>query len=273
MIERNKKIKATDQQNLTPYGRYIKKVKVTHEQLCEMYAIYKDYYQNTQFSIFENDFGKKQGAIIIFHPITNKIVGFSTVDIQHFKYQTKQYTVLFSGDTVVQKEFWGARTLQSTMMKLLIKLRIQYASHEFYWLLISKGYKTYLTLTNNCYVYYPHMNGENQQLAPVVETYCRKFFPEYFDEEAGLLNFGSDYQPLKQDVAPITEQMRFDNPKISFFEEKNPTWHLGTELPCIGRLSWTDLARYPFRLMTKATSKGKLEYQKHTHSLESRVRS
>jgi hypothetical protein len=48
----------------------------------------------------------------------------------------------------------------------------------------------------------------------------RKLFGEYYDKEVGLLNFGDDYQPLKGEVAPITEEMRITNPKIDFFERK-----------------------------------------------------
>jgi hypothetical protein len=51
------------------------------------------------------------------------------------------------------------------MFKLIIKLRVKYPFNEFYWLLISKGYKTYLLLANNYYVYYPNVNGENEHLS------------------------------------------------------------------------------------------------------------
>ncbi len=252
---------------INPDGRYIKKEQITSQQVIDMYSIYKEYYQNTQFSIFEHDFAKKHGAIVIFHPETHEIIGFSTVDIQHFEYQHKKYTVLFSGDTVIQKEFWGAKVLHRTMLKLVIKLRIRYMCDEFYWLLISKGYKTYLLLANNYYVYYPHVDGKYQELVPIVEKYCKEFFTEYFDEQTGLLNFGTDYQPLKTDVAPITEEMRLINPNIAFFEEKNPTWQLGTELPCIGRIAWSDLIRYPFRFINKVLHAQRFESLKKVRSL------
>lgn len=241
------------------YGQYVEREKIDNNQLKDMYFIYEQYYENTQFEIFLNDFKKKSGAILIFNTKTHEIVGFSTVAVQHFYLNGKHYTVLFSGDTVVLKEFWGTRTLQTTMLKLIVKLRIRYPFNEFYWLLISKGYKTYLLLANNYYVYYPNLQGENEHLSTVIEHYCENFFGEYYDKEVGLLNFGHDYQPLKNEVAPITEEMRTANPKINFFEMKNPTWTVGTELPCIGRLGWKDLVRFPARLITKPTSKGKYE--------------
>lgn len=241
------------------YGQYIDREQIDTDRLKAMYSIYEQYYENTKFSIFADDFKNKSGAIVIFNSKTDEIVGFSTVAVQHFYLNGKDYTVLFSGDTVIMKEFWGARTLQSTMLKLMIKLRIRYPFNELYWLLISKGYKTYLLLANNYYAYYPNVMGDNEHLSTVIEHYCENFFGEYYDREVGLLNFGDDYQPLKGEIAPITEEMKVKNPKINFFEEKNPTWTIGTELPCIGRLGWKDLARYPARFITKPTSKGRHE--------------
>ncbi|QER39594.1 hypothetical protein F2A31_07655 [Acinetobacter suaedae] len=241
------------------YGQYVEKEKIDLAQLKTMYSIYEQYYENTKFSIFVEDFKKKSGAILIFNSKTDQIVGFSTVAVQHFYFEGKDYTVLFSGDTVILREYWGTRTLQSAMLKFMMKLRVKYPFNELYWLLISKGYKTYLLLANNYYVYYPNIKDDNQHLAAVVEHYCENFFSEYYDKKVGLLNFGEDYQPLKGEVAPITDEMRTKNPKIEFFEQLNPTWTAGTELPCIGRLAWKDIARFPVKLISKPMSKGRCE--------------
>ncbi|ESK55587.1 MAG: hypothetical protein I8H98_08265 [Moraxellaceae bacterium] len=271
MINTTAKIISILNNKETTYGQYIEMEKIDLDRLKAMYSIYEQYYENTQFEIFVNDFKKKSGAMLIFNSKTDEVVGFSTVAVQHFYLNGKDYTVLFSGDTVILKEFWGTRTLQSTMLKLIIKLRVRYPFNEFYWLLISKGYKTYLLLANNYYAYYPNMQGNNEHLSTVVEHYCENFFGEYYDKEVGLLNFGDDYQPLKNEVAPITEEMRITNPKIHFFEQKNPTWTTGTELPCIGRLSWKDLARFPARFITKPTSKGKHEAIRTTSKLSKSI--
>lgn len=248
------------------YGQYIEKEKIDIDKLKTMYSIYEQYYENTKFSVFVEDFQKKSGAILIFNKDRNEIVGFSTVAVQHFYFEGKDYTVIFSGDTVILRAYWGTRTLQSTMFKLIMKLRVKYPFNELYWLLISKGYKTYLLLANNYYAYYPNIMDENQHLSAVVEHYCENFFGEYYDKEVGLLNFGNDYQPLKGEVAPITDEMRIKNPKIEFFEQLNPTWTVGTELPCIGRLAWKDIARFPAKLISKPISKGRCDsiVSKHT---------
>lgn len=241
-------------------GKYLERAQISQPQLKEMYAIYAQYYENTNFPLFLKDFSNKHGAILIFHPKTARIVGFSTMAVHQFEFGHQRYTFVFSGDTVIEREFWGTRALQASFAKLLIKLRFQYPMDEFYWLLISKGYKTYLLMANNNYTYYPNLENKHQHLAPVVEYYCKKFFPQYYCELTKLLNFGEDYQPLKGDVAPITHQMRIENPKIDYFAQLNPTWEQGTELPCIGYLGWSELMlRYPLRFLTKPVSKGRQE--------------
>ncbi|ENW19732.1 Uncharacterised protein [Acinetobacter haemolyticus] len=112
------------------YGKYVEKEKIDIVQLKVMYSIYEQYYENTKFSIFVDDFKKKSGAIVIFSSITHEIVGFSTVAVQHFYFEGKDYTVLFSGDTVIQKKYWGTRTLQSAMLKFMMKLRVKYPANS-----------------------------------------------------------------------------------------------------------------------------------------------
>lgn len=244
---------------LSPKAHFVERADIGYSQIQEMYAIYEKYYENTNFGLFLSDLNKKQGAILIFHPLSNIIVGFSTIAINQFKVGKKNYTTVFSGDTVIEKEFWGSRALTVGMVKFLIKLRIKRPTDKLYWILISKGYKTYLLLANNFYRYYPNVDGKHADLAPIVEYYCEQYFADYYDEQTGLLNFGDDYQPLKGEVAPISEKMRRQNRKIKFFEDMNPSWTAGTELPCIGELGWSDLLLYPTRLMSKPVSQGKIE--------------
>ncbi len=89
------------------YGQYFEKEQIDTDRLKVMYSIYEQYYENTRFSIFVDDFENKSGAILIFDSETDEIVGFSTVVVQHFYLNGKDYTVLFSGDTVILKKFWG----------------------------------------------------------------------------------------------------------------------------------------------------------------------
>jgi hypothetical protein len=239
-----------------PYSEYKSVSDLSYLDMKSMYAIFEQYYLNTTFQLFKSDLLEKTGVFIVRDPKENRLVGFSTILERDFLVDGKARHAFFSGDTIIEKAYWGSRALQRAMYRYVIRYKLRYPTKPVYWMLISKGFKTYLLLANNYYTYYPHYDQKHQHLQKYVESYCRQYFPNYFDEKTGLLDFGENYQALRPDVAPISMEMREENGKIAFFERCNPTWVNGTELPCIGEIHWKDLYRYVQRFLTKSKSKG-----------------
>lgn len=227
----------------------------------QMYAVYSQYYDNTTWDIFLHDLSKKTGAFLVRKESDGRVVGFSTVMNCEVKVGRKTVRAVFSGDTVIERAYWGSRCLQFAFYKYLIAEKVRNPRQSVYWLLISKGYKTYLLLANNFYSFYPRQDQHDEHLADIVDAYCEQMFPGYYDREKGILDFGSDYQPLRGDVAEISDHMMRENPKIRFFEERNPEWRRGTELPCLGEITWACLAKFAARYLAKPVSKGALEAQ------------
>ena len=215
-----------------------KKIKhVSVPQLLEMHQVFIQYYHNAPLNSFVTDMGKKTGIILLQEKYSEKIVGFSTWTELDIIRNGERSIGIFSGDTVVEKKFWGNKELQKTFVKQLLKTKIKNPKTPVFWLLISKGYKTYLLLTNNFPKHYPSYKRNNIKLESIVDEYCEQLYPEAYNREKRLLNFGSDYQFLKDDVAEITPNMTESNPKIRHFAKLNPSWQQGTELPCIGEVS------------------------------------
>lgn len=253
-----------------PIGKFQPLHKFTERDFEQMYSIYQKYYENTRYDIFVRDFLKKTGAFLVLHPKTKQIVGFSTVLDCDIRVGDKIHHAFFSGDTVIEKEFWGSRALQKCKYRYLLMLKAKYPFEPIYWMLISKGFKTYLLLANNYYSYWPHPDGECQHLAPLVDAYCKQYFEDHYDAQKAILNFGDDYQPLKGDVAPITDDMLDRNAKIRFFQQSNPDWAKGTELPCIGEITWTDIVKYVGKFSTKAMSQGRVDAIAHTQKIHTK---
>lgn len=245
-----------------PYSEYVLAQDITVTELKKMYSIYEKYYDNTRYSIFETDFLAKTGVFLIRKPKNREIVGFSTVTECDIKVGSKTHHAFFSGDTVIEKEYWGSRALQRAMYRFLVQFKMRYPTQPVYWMLISKGFKTYLLLANNYYSYYPNLDNQNNHLEEIVEAYCEQYFSKYYNSDTKLLDFGDDYQPLNENVAPITDEMRAESAKIAFFEQKNPTWATGTELPCIGEITWRDIGQYVERFINKGMSLGRKDNHK-----------
>jgi len=220
--------------------------KITYEDIEIMYDVFVKYYHNCDFQTFVKDLKKKVGAILIKEIAGGNIVGFSTIGLIEKEIDHKKCLGIFSGDTVIEKAYWGLPHLQTAFLRFLLKTRIKNPTVNLYWFLISKGYKTYLLMANNWLHYYPRYDKKSdEKRKSIVKEFSNHFFEGFYDEETGLLKFGEGYQRLKEDVAEITEEMKSKYPKIAFFEQANPTWREGTELPCIGDLDWFTLMWRP----------------------------
>lgn len=231
--------------------------KIDVHDIRQMYGIFCQYYENTTWDIFLHDLSKKSGALILFCPKEDRIVGFSTLMTCEVTVRGQKSRAVFSGDTIIEKAYWGSRALALAFYKFLITEKVKYPRQAIYWLLISKGFKTYLLLANNFFSYYPNPQQQHGYLAEVIDDYCLQMFPDYYDKEKRILDFGDNYQYLRGDVADITDTMRRENQKINFFEQCNPEWRRGTELPCVGVFDWDDLAKYAVRFVTKPMSNGR----------------
>lgn len=226
----------------------------------QMYQVFQQYYENTSWEIFLHDLSKKTGVFIMRNPV-GRVVGFSTLMTCSVEVGGRSVQGVFSGDTIIERAYWGSRALQLEFFKFLIAHKARHPLSPIYWFLISKGFKTYLLLANNFFTFYPRHDGHEPYLADIVDAYCEKFFPAYYNRERRILDFGHDYAPLKSDVAEITERMRQDNPSIRLFEDLNPEWRRGTELPCVGEIRWKDLLKFTVRYATKPVSKGRQDAQ------------
>lgn len=220
--------------------RYRRVTEVSVHDICRMYEIFAQYYVNAPLETFLADLSRKSGVFVVRRKRDGEVVGFSTVHRFPMRVGGQSAIGIFSGDTLIERAYWGSRALQLAFVRYVFRVRMQNPLTPVYWCLISKGYKTYLLLANNYPRYFPNPEGQHPQLAGVVREYCRQLFPGVLDEQRMLLDFGDNAQHLHEEAAPITEYARRRYPKIAFFEDRNPTWQQGTELPCVGMLGWRD---------------------------------
>lgn len=240
-------------------AKYYTVADISTVDVYQMYSIYSRYYKGTKWRIFLHDLSKKSGVFLIRQKKSNMVVGFSTVVTYDLCVKGKKALGVFSGDTIIDREFWGSRVLQTAFYRYMIMQKIKHPMRALYWLLISKGFKTYLLMANNFEKYYPHPESKFVELAGVVDHYCHEMFDDYYDADKKILDFGSSYQCLREGVAETNAAMLENNRNIRFFEKCNPEWRRGTELPCVGVVDWSLLCQYVVRYLKKPVSKGRIE--------------
>lgn len=200
-----------------------------------MQKLFLQYYEVPHPDDFFRDFMNKDDVIILRDKKDKSIQGFSTQKVITHHIDGRSFTGVFSGDTLVDKKYWGDPALGFGFFCYLMKVNLRRPTQKLYWHLISKGYKTYLLLTNNFDKYYPRHDAPTPMLAQkLMDSFAEQMYPDHFKRDLGLLIFQEPHEKLKSDVAPITAELKEKNPKIKFFEDKNPHWQKGEELVCLG---------------------------------------
>ncbi len=253
------------------YGRLVDVSDVPDSQLQQMFGIFERYYDNVSWTSFRKDFREKSRVILLFDQRTGLLQGFTTLKTFRSVVGGKPVAGLFSGDTVVEREYWGQPALRATFFKAMLvtwweNLIESKGRRPFYWFLISKGYKTYLLLTNNFHTHWPRYNSRlPDREREIMRTFAESLYPgrvnerhlENFGQSAGaalVLPFDEGAPCLREEVAPIRQDL-LTNPKIRFFQAANPGWEEGHELCCLAPISPTIFVHFVWRLLYSTTKR------------------
>ena len=125
-----------------------------------MYEVMSKYYEAISREQFDCDLDEKSAVILLRDEKARMIQGFSTLHRQELKSGGSGAIGIFSGDTIIEKEFWGQKALGVEFLKYLWLEKIKNPLSPLYWFMISKGYKTYLLMANNFVEYYPRHEKE-----------------------------------------------------------------------------------------------------------------
>jgi hypothetical protein len=156
---------------------------------------------------------------------------------------------LFSGDTIVDSEARGERSLFQVSGWFVRSLMSTYPDADLYWFLISKGYKTYRFLPLFFHEFYPRYDTSTPgRFAAVIDALAGYKFPASYDRALGIVKAGPCSCRLRPGMADITPD-RLRDPHIRFFTERNPRHALGDELCCIAPLTLANFTPAAYRAM------------------------
>lgn len=212
----------------------------------EAYALFAESYDGTSPDRFERDLDEKQTIILLFDPATRRLRGFSTVLIQPMP--EGRGTVVFSGDTVIHRDYWGQKQLQIAFARLLLREKLRAPHRPLYWFLVSKGYRTYLLLANAFPRAVPRRDRPDEPaLRDALETLARRRFGADYDAARGIVRFVTPHERVREGLAPITPR-HLENPHVCFFVARNPGHAGGDELACLAEVRFVDIARIAGRI-------------------------
>lgn len=226
-------------------GCFLRVREVSSGDLNTFFDIYNRHYDAVCFEQFKSDFSEKDFVIILKEEDSGKIKGFSTIALYDRIVCGKRIKLLYSGDTVIEKSHWGQQELLKTWCNIAAHIYSQLdRGVYFYWLLMSKGYRTYLYLPFFFKEFYPCNSLDFPSFEKsVVDDFGRFKYPKFYDPLHGLVIFDQSKGHLKPTIAetPIIKQ---NNSHVSHFLNLNPGFYKGDELVCITRIETQNMKSF-----------------------------
>lgn len=217
-----------------------------------MWEIFSQYYANVERAVFEKDLSEKNHVIVIRDRRRGAVQGFSTLQTFEKEVMGRRFGVIFSGDTIVARQYWGQTLLQKAFLRYIMRYKLSHPLMPVYWFLISKGYKTYLLMARNFLEYWPRYERPTPPWErAALHRLARDKFGDAWRPDRGVVVFDTCPGKLRGEVAPIDEALRQRMPQVRFFEQINPGHAAGEELCCIGLVNAQLCAYYLQKLGRK----------------------
>ncbi|MDE0654315.1 MAG: hypothetical protein OXI26_11765 [bacterium] len=221
---------------------------LTHLQREQMYSLLEAYFANVTRAGFEEDLAEKSWVCTVVDPGSDRIHGFSTLMRFEVRMDGEPVTVLFSGDTIVDRSYWGQQVMHRVMGRHMLTLAEETPEARTFWLLLSSGYKTYRFLPAFFVEFFPRYDAPTPfDMRRLTDTFADTKFGSQYHKEAGVVRFERP-APLRPGVAEI-DNRRMRNPHIAFFLRANPRHAAGDELVCIAELTRPNLTRAAHRMI------------------------
>lgn len=209
---------------------------LTPSQRHAMLGLMCRHYDGVVEDIFQRDLDEKDWVLLLCDS-SGIIRGFSTQKLLDFDNAGTPIRVLFSGDTIVDREHWGDRALGQAWGNLALQLLEADPARELYWFLISQGYRTYRFLPLFFHEFYPRYD---QKTPPAMKSLidqlaAQRYGRDYVAAE-GVVHPAAQQYRLRAELGQVSD-LRQQDPHVRFFVTANPRHADGAELCCLARIT------------------------------------
>lgn len=200
----------------------------------EMYGLFRRYYQKVDRRVFDRDLEEKD-AVLLLQDEAGAVRGFTTMKRYALEHDGRRVRVVFSGNTIIEQDFWGEQALARTFSRFLADVKEEASGVPLYWYLICSGFRTYMYLPLFFREFWPRCDRATPAFeGSLIDALGRMKFPgEYRD---GVVHVGEPREVLRPELA-VPPPHKLDHPHIGFFTRANPGYLRGNELVCL--TEWT----------------------------------
>ena len=201
-----------------------------------MYALMQRYYGNVSRAQFAQDLAGKTAALLL--QDRDGLVGFTTLARYEFLHDGAPLQVVFSGDTIVERDYWGEQELARSWLGEIGRIAATCPALPLYWFLIAKGHRTYRYLSAFAEEFVPRRAGaaDTAELVRLRDALALQKFGDSFDPQTGVVRFPEARGNLLSEWAePSAREAAL--PDVAYFLKANPGYRAGDELACLCALS------------------------------------
>jgi hypothetical protein len=211
---------------------------ITKAEKHRMYELMDEYYANVAWNEFRDDLANKQWVLVL-RSLNASLVGFSTQKIFDFHFEGNIYRIVFSGDTIIDKMYRGTQELAWGFGRFMLDIQQQCPAQPLYWLLTSKGVRTYRYLPLYFQDFFPRFDQPTpSRVGRLMDGLGAYLFASRYDNGRRLLLASEGGQCLREFDIPDRDSA---NPHFRYFIERNPNHRKGEELVCLAEFSRDNL--------------------------------
>ncbi len=210
-----------------------------------LFTIFEANYDRADRARFEEDLDGKD-AVIVLRRSDGSIAGFSTQAVFEVLHENRRVRVLFSGDTIIDPRNWGTQELVRAWCRFAGTVKGETPDLPLYWLLISKGHRTYLYLPFFFHRFFPsceHVPPAFEQ--SLMHRLGTKRFADRYDARTGLIDADAPLDRLRPEIDSAPQ--RAHNRHVAFFLERNPRYADGVELLCLTEIDPSNMRSFARR--------------------------
>lgn len=208
---------------------------LSNAERAELFDLFAAHYDAVTADRFAADLAAKHGVLLL-RDAAGVIKGFSTQVTRTFEVHGEAVRVLFSGDTIIAPECWGTQELVRAWCRYAGVAKSGDPTKPLYWLLLSKGHRTYMYLPLFFRTYHPSPVPCDPHLVQMKHAIATHMFGADYKPATGRLEFDASRGQLRESLAepPATADSR---PHVAFFLNQNPRYAEGHELVCLAEIS------------------------------------
>jgi hypothetical protein len=227
-------------------GEAVPVINLNAPQIEAMYDLFSQHYELTCKTTFTRDLQSKRHVVLVWDA-SGRVRGFSTLAVKDHPAQGTISRIFFSGDTIVDPACWGSPVLQSAWLRLVGHL-LRDTKMPAYWLLTTKGHRTFRLLPLWFKTFYPSLQARDEQdgLRNLATTLGLSRYGDRYDPATNIIHMSGCADRLNPALAavPAKDARRSD---VQFFLDRNPGFADGDELLCLAALHADNMTRFSRR--------------------------